>query len=132
VGLGCHHSLHDVAAQIEFESKVFKRITILYFQALDSRRFQRGFQRINLHRPTMKNQAPQSYEYAILAIRLTPSSRGLHSCTFRINVSALCGIGGAFRGCLRGCLVGVRGYEGVSRVSFEPETAQVGLKSGRV
>jgi len=26
--------------------------------------------------------------------------RGLHSSTFRLNVSTLCGIGGAFRGCL--------------------------------
>jgi len=25
--------------------------------------------------------------------------RGLHSSTFQLNVSALCGIGGAFRGC---------------------------------
>ena len=25
--------------------------------------------------------------------------RGLHSSTFRLNVSAFCGIGGAFRGC---------------------------------
>jgi hypothetical protein len=28
--------------------------------------------------------------------------RGLHSFTFRLNVSALCGIGVACRGCLRG------------------------------
>ena len=28
--------------------------------------------------------------------------RGLHSSTFRLNVSTLCGIGGAFRGCLGG------------------------------
>jgi hypothetical protein len=28
--------------------------------------------------------------------------RGLHSSTFRLNVSAVCGIGGAFRCCLRG------------------------------
>ena len=38
--------------------------------------------------------------------------RGLHSFTFRLNVSALCGIGGAYRGCLRG----VMGYLGVFRV----------------
>jgi hypothetical protein len=29
-----------------------------------------------------------------------PVGRGLHSSTFRLNVSALCGIGGAFGGCL--------------------------------
>jgi len=36
-----------------------------------------------------------------------PGNRGLHSCTFRLNVSTLRGIGGAFRGLLggvRGCL----------------------------
>jgi hypothetical protein len=26
--------------------------------------------------------------------------RGLHSSTFRLNLSATCGTGGAFRGCL--------------------------------
>ena len=31
-----------------------------------------------------------------------PQSRGLHSSTFRLSVSAFCGIGGAFRGCLGG------------------------------
>ena len=30
-----------------------------------------------------------------------PAGRGLHSSTFQLNVSAYCGIGGAFRGCLR-------------------------------
>jgi hypothetical protein len=31
-----------------------------------------------------------------------PESRGLHSSTFRLNVSAFCGIEGAFKGCLGG------------------------------
>jgi len=42
-----------------------------------------------------------------------PRVRGLHSSTFRLNVSAFCGIGGAFRGCLggvEGVLGGIRGY----------------------
>ena len=30
------------------------------------------------------------------------SGRGLHSFTFQLNVSAFCGTGGAFRGCLGG------------------------------
>jgi len=41
-----------------------------------------------------------------------PRNRGLQSSTFRLNVSAFCGIGGAFRGRLEGVyevLVGVRG-----------------------
>jgi len=28
------------------------------------------------------------------------TGRGLHSSTFQLNVSAFCGIGGAFRGCI--------------------------------
>ena len=36
------------------------------------------------------------------------------------------------QGLFNGCLVGVRGYEGVSIVYFVPETVQVELKSGRV
>jgi len=41
--------------------------------------------------------------------------RGLHSSTFRLNLSALCGIGGASEGCLgvvQGVLEGIRGHEG--------------------
>ena len=84
------------------------------------------------------------------------AGRGLHSSTSRLNLSAFCGIGGAFRGCLgviqveafRGCLgviytsggtgyvmgytSGGRGYKGMFRVRFMSETVQVELKSGRV
>jgi len=35
------------------------------------------------------------------AARRNPG-RGLHSSTFRLNISVFCGIGGAFRGCLGG------------------------------
>ena len=55
-------------------------------------------------------------------------TRGLHSSTSWLNVSALCGIGGA----LRGCLVGVRGHEGVSRVYLVQDMAQLELNSGPV
>ena len=34
--------------------------------------------------------------------RRRPVARGLHSSTFRLNVSAFCGIGGVSRGCLEG------------------------------
>ena len=64
-----------------------------------------------------------------------PDTRGLHSSTFRLNVSAFCGIGGAFWDCLGaayGVLRGIGGYYGVSRVYAAWETAQVGLKSARV
>jgi len=39
--------------------------------------------------------------------------RGLHSSSFRLNVSALCGIGAAFRGCLGGVSGVIRGIRGV-------------------
>ena len=35
-------------------------------------------------------------------VRLQTDGRGLHSSTCQLNVSAFCGIGGAFRGCLGG------------------------------
>jgi hypothetical protein len=56
------------------------------------------------------------------------AGRGLYSSTFRLNLSAFCGIGGTLRGCV-GC---VRVHQGVSRVCFVSEAAQVELKSGRV
>ena len=37
------------------------------------------------------------------AARTVITGRGLHSSTFQLNLSAFCGIGGAFRGCL-GCV----------------------------
>jgi hypothetical protein len=40
------------AAQVAFESRVRKRFTVLWLQALRSRRFQRGLNRVKLHRPT--------------------------------------------------------------------------------
>jgi len=59
------------------------------------------------------------------------AGRGLHSFTFQLNVSAFCGIGGAFRGCL-GLGFEVEGVLGGVRVYIASETAQVELKSGRV
>jgi len=50
--------------------------------------------------------------------------RDLHSSTLRLNVSAFCRLGGAFRGCLGG----FREYTGVFRVYSVSETAQVELK----
>jgi len=53
------------------------------------------------------------------------TGRGLHSSTFRLNASTLCGIGGAFRGCLGGvlgvfreCLGDVREDQGLLMVPF--------------
>jgi hypothetical protein len=61
-----------------------------------------------------------------------PGCRGLHSSNFRLNVSAFCAIGGALRGSLGGCEGCFSVYEGLFRVYFVSETAQVELKSGRV
>jgi hypothetical protein len=58
--------------------------------------------------------------------------RGLHSSTFRLNLSAFCGIRGAIRGCQGVVRGGIRRYYGVFRVYFVSETAQVELISGRV
>jgi hypothetical protein len=41
-----------LAAQVEFESNTRRQFIIFQFQALSSRRFQRGFDRGNLHRLT--------------------------------------------------------------------------------
>ena len=41
-----------VAAQVEFESNVLKRFIMFQFQAISSRRFQSGFDWVNLHRLT--------------------------------------------------------------------------------
>jgi len=54
--------------------------------------------------------------------------RGLNSSTFRLNVSAFCGVGSE----CRGCVGGIRRYSGLYRVYFMSETAEVELKIGRV
>jgi hypothetical protein len=46
--------------KFEIQSKIEAKLTALYqhmlvFQALTSRRFQRGFHRVNQHRPTWSN-----------------------------------------------------------------------------
>ena len=38
----------------------------------------------------------------VTCMEAPPHSRGLHSSSFRLNVSAFCGIRSAFRGCLGG------------------------------
>ena len=63
---------------------------------------------------------------------LVPNSRGSHSSTFRLNVSALCGIGGAFGKCVGGVQGVLGGSYGVFGVCLVSETAQVELESGRV
>ena len=58
-------------------------------------------------------------------------SGALHSSTSQLNHSAFGGIRGAFRGCLGG-VRGYQGFQGVCGVYFVTETVQVELRSGRV
>ena len=64
-----------------------------------------------------------------VALAMAPASRGLHSSTFQLNVSAVCGIRGARRDCVarvKGVLAGVSGCVGCFLVT---DTAQVELRS---
>ena len=61
----------------------------------------------NIHRPTSAQNAETSSASSAMMVSSSrvgwacrPDSRGLHLFTSRLNVSAFCGIGGAFRGCL--------------------------------
>ena len=64
----------------------------------------------------------------------SPGGKGLHSSTIQLNLSAFCGIGGAFMSCLEdirgyhGVSGGIWGYQEVSWVYLVSETAQVELK----
>jgi len=53
---GFSHHAQAVAAQVEFESQVSKRLITFQHQALRSRRFQHGFHRFNLHRRTKQRR----------------------------------------------------------------------------
>jgi hypothetical protein len=50
--VGLHAFARNVAAQTEIESKP-QQFNVLQFQAINPRRFQRGFHGVNLHRPTV-------------------------------------------------------------------------------
>jgi len=78
VAQGVH--LH-VAAQFEFESKFWKRIIIFWFQALNSRRFQRGFDRVNLAPPYLHAQQHRSEDFLLIrlhVLRDVGQNRGAH------------------------------------------------------
>jgi len=51
-------------------------------------------------------------EPAAVVQALLPAGRGLHSSTFRLNVSGFCGIGGAYRGRMGGVYGGLGGIRG--------------------
>ena len=78
------------------------------------------------------NVKPKELSEAAQRLSRAVSGKGLHSSTFRINVSALGVIGGALRGCL-GVIWGVsEGVRGCIVCVSMSEMAQVELKSGRV
>jgi hypothetical protein len=56
-----------------------------------------------VHQP-QPHMEPHGHLCSRASRHLTPAphARGLHSSTFQLNVSAFCGIGSAFRGCLEG------------------------------
>ena len=56
-------------------------------------------------RPLLAGRVAAGFTLNLLDTPGLLDGRGLHSSTFRLNVSAFCGIGGAFRG---GCLGGVQ------------------------
>ena len=69
--------------------------------------------------------------FSILSM-LTPTTRGLHSSTFRLNISASSGTGAACRGYLGDVWEVSGGVWWCLGCVFVSEAAQVELKSGRV
>jgi len=66
--------LQVVAAQVEFECRSRKQFITVEFQALSSRWFQLGFDRVNLHRPTRyAPSAPDSASIEPLLRRAAPA-----------------------------------------------------------
>jgi len=73
-----HRHRRGVAAQVEIESEVFF-FFMLWIQALSCRRFQGGFDRANLHRPT---------EVAAGAVESCWRRRRVANCTVAVWVAA--------------------------------------------
>jgi len=63
-----NNAVLSLAAQVKIESKVRKRFIILQFQAHGSRRFQHGFDRVNLLRPTLMRACSASVSVAAPAV----------------------------------------------------------------
>jgi hypothetical protein len=98
---------------------------MLQFQALSSRRFQHGSDKVNLRRLTM----PQRDTVAGEAYCRSPTSnQGLTLVHFLAQRKRF-----VWEGVASGVVWEVfRGYQGVSRVYFVSEMAEVELKGGRV
>jgi hypothetical protein len=60
---------------------------MLYFQALSARRFQLGFDRVNLHRLTLTASMPVLGQGTAVRVA-APHTRGLHSFPFQLNLSS--------------------------------------------
>jgi len=95
------HGRHGVAAQIKFESKNLKAVHHISVQALSSRRFQHGFDRVKLHRPTMAPYTPASTTTAV------PWMQGLTLVHFSAQCERFLWYRGCIEGLLRRCLVDV-------------------------
>jgi len=92
--------LLHVAPQLQFETITRNQFIIFQFQATSYWWFQPGFDRVKLHRQTLSISCPGSLLYTKMSF--VTVQQGLSFSTFRLNVSAFCGTGGAFRGCLGG------------------------------
>jgi len=80
--------------------------------------------------PSLAKRCDSLPTVVVLPPPLTPTTRGLHSSTFRLNLSAFCGIEvclGIAQGVFRRCQGGIKEYQGEFRVYLVSETAQVQL-----
>ena len=66
----------DVAAQVEFDSRILKQFIIFGCEEISSRRFQVGFDRVNLHRPTQMGGAHSVEAGVVLQHRRQPPRFG--------------------------------------------------------
>jgi len=139
LGSGCnlghvHWRVHNglvVAANAAFEPKFEGSSSYFSFKHFVPGAFKKGF----IGPTCTALPCPQRPSQWPSRRRQRPPSRGLHSSTFRLNLSAFCRIGVhsvIIYEVLRRCQWGIKQNQGVFRVYFVTETAQVELKSGRV
>jgi hypothetical protein len=79
-----------------------KRLKLLYDKLLSNFAFNFSLHRYTLVLFILFPFLRRDVRRASVPAHLLLTGRGLHSSTFWLNVSAFCGVGGAFRGCLGG------------------------------
>ena len=83
--------LCDLTTCYSIESACFQRLKLKCDELLSNFAFN-----FNMRRYMAAMTWPASF-------KVDADGRGLHSSTFRLNLSAFCGIGGAVRGCVGVC-----------------------------